>query len=149
MIKKRDLMLLSKKIQQGDKVKVKCQHFFANGVFCDLEDGIFLIEAGQKEQVNCVFRSLSKKLLDMREQEKKNIYLSHKEAFGKYEKNRKIKFSRKLVFGDISLQDTVKTPSGNEGLVTEIEKDSITIDTNHPLAGKNISFDLQIISIET
>ena len=141
-------MLPSKKIQLGDKVKIKCHHFFANGVFCDLEDGIFLIEAGKKEQVNCVFRSLSNKLLDMREQEKINIYLSHKEAFGKYEKSRKIKFPRKLIFGDVSLQDTVKTPQGDEGLVTEIEKDSITVDTNHPLAGKNISFDLQVLSIE-
>lgn len=40
-----------------------------------------------------------------------------------------------------------KTPDGNSFnvLVTEVTDENITIDANHPLAGKNLSFDITLV----
>lgn len=32
--------------------------------------------------------------------------------------------------------------------ITEVNEDTITIDANHPLAGKNLSFEIEIVSIQ-
>ncbi|NIP73109.1 MAG: FKBP-type peptidyl-prolyl cis-trans isomerase [Gammaproteobacteria bacterium] len=42
------------------------------------------------------------------------------------------------------------TPSGEEipGAVREVEEDRITVDFNHPLAGHEIKFDVQILEVE-
>ena len=34
-----------------------------------------------------------------------------------------------------------------DGIVTAIEADTITVDGNHPLAGKNLTFDLKLVGI--
>lgn len=41
-------------------------------------------------------------------------------------------------------------PDGMEipGIITEIACDSVTVDFNHPLAGQDITFDVEILSVE-
>jgi len=34
------------------------------------------------------------------------------------------------------------------GTVTDITENSITVDLNHPLAGKDLTFDIKVIGIE-
>jgi peptidylprolyl isomerase len=43
-----------------------------------------------------------------------------------------------------------KTKEGKNGYatVTKVEEDSITIDLNHPLAGRTINFDLEIVEVQ-
>ena len=42
------------------------------------------------------------------------------------------------------------TPEGKEILVriSDVKKDSVIIDMNHPLAGKDLKFDLKAVSVE-
>ncbi|GAD90173.1 MULTISPECIES: FKBP-type peptidyl-prolyl cis-trans isomerase [Vibrio] len=41
-------------------------------------------------------------------------------------------------------------PDGVEipGIITEIAGDSVTVDFNHPLAGRDVTFDVEIVSID-
>ncbi|GAD80731.1 FKBP-type peptidyl-prolyl cis-trans isomerase [Vibrio ezurae] len=41
-------------------------------------------------------------------------------------------------------------PDGMEipGIITEIAGDSVTVDFNHPLAGRDVTFDVEIVSID-
>ena len=41
-------------------------------------------------------------------------------------------------------------PDGNEipGIVTELVGDSVTVDFNHPLAGQDVIFDIEILAVE-
>jgi peptidylprolyl isomerase len=42
------------------------------------------------------------------------------------------------------------TETGTTGIATiiKISDDSITVDLNHPLAGKDLTFDIELVSIE-
>ncbi|GAM62770.1 FKBP-type peptidyl-prolyl cis-trans isomerase slpA [Vibrio ishigakensis] len=35
------------------------------------------------------------------------------------------------------------------GIITEIAGDSVTVDFNHPLAGRDVVFDVEILEVET
>ncbi|MCV6068909.1 peptidylprolyl isomerase, partial [Escherichia coli] len=41
-------------------------------------------------------------------------------------------------------------PDGMEipGIITEIAGDSVTVDFNHPLAGQDVTFEVEILSVE-
>jgi FKBP-type peptidyl-prolyl cis-trans isomerase SlpA len=41
-------------------------------------------------------------------------------------------------------------PDGQEipGIVTELVGDSVTVDFNHPLAGQDVIFDIEILGVE-
>lgn len=42
-------------------------------------------------------------------------------------------------------------PDGQDipGMITQIEGESVTVDFNHPLAGKILTFDVEVVSIES
>ena len=50
---------------------------------------------------------------------------------------------------EIGLQLMSQTPDGNQTplLVTEVKEDSIIVDANHPLAGKDLTFEITLVSI--
>ncbi|MEJ2108399.1 MAG: peptidylprolyl isomerase, partial [Acidobacteriota bacterium] len=49
---------------------------------------------------------------------------------------------------DMTLQ--AQSPEGKQVLVriSDVKEDSIVIDLNHPLAGKDLKFDVKVVSIE-
>ncbi len=50
----------------------------------------------------------------------------------------------------VSMQLQLNQPNGQAipVQITEVNEDTITIDANHPLAGKNLSFEIEIVSIQ-
>jgi peptidylprolyl isomerase len=54
--------------------------------------------------------------------------------------------------GDVEVGQTLEA-NGENGqvahvVITEVNEDSVTIDGNHPLAGKELVFDIEVISIQ-
>ena len=100
-----------------------------------------------------IIPAFEKALLGMHKGEKKSIFIPAKEAFGPYqnelistvEKNQ-LPPNIKLEIGQM-LQ--IQQPDGSTLLVTvtEVAPNEITFDANHPLAGKDLTFDIELVEI--
>ena len=139
-------------IKQGSKIKVAYEGSLADGsVFDKSEEGQpleFTVGRG------AVIPGFDKAVLGMKLNEKKEFTVPPEEAYGQ----RNEELFRKVpptFFPDdmtpqvdmmLSLQDERGRPF--PGTITEITQDSITIDLNHPLAGKELTFKVEIVGIE-
>ncbi|EHE0025416.1 MULTISPECIES: FKBP-type peptidyl-prolyl cis-trans isomerase [Vibrio] len=87
--------------------------------------------------------------------EKKSVSLAAQDAFGAPNPDHIHYMDRsKFIGGDLELEvGTIMAFSGPDGMeipgiITEIAGDSVTVDFNHPLAGQDITFDVEILSVE-
>ncbi len=91
--------------------------------------------------------------------EKFSFGLKWSEAYGEYDEERVVEFSKEvfLIDGEID-EEAIATGAvvpmrdedGNEldGFVIENKKNTVIIDFNHPLAGENIYFEGEVLKIE-
>ncbi|MEN3040834.1 MAG: peptidylprolyl isomerase [Bacteroidia bacterium] len=95
-------------------------------------------------------------ILDMEVGEKKTFTLSPEEAYGPYQEDWVFRLSRQQIVGhsEEPIQPgqllTLRTPEGEEiyVYVVEVDEDSIRVDANHPLAGKSLTYTVEILSVE-
>lgn len=84
---------------------------------------------------------------------KKNILISADEAYGEY-RDDLVHNVKKSNFPDdvdleIGMQFVTNAPDGTQMpfVIKSINGDDITIDFNHPLAGKNLDFEIELIDV--
>ena len=70
------------------------------------------------------------------------------EAYGLYDKTRIITVPKKNVPPEAKVGAMLRSATGQSAKVLEIKGDSVVIDTNHPLAGKDLTFDVNILKVE-
>ena len=90
--------------------------------------------------------------------EKKSIHLEASEAYGDLDPNAitelsKDTFPAQLVeniqVGSVIPLSTKEFPDrAFPATATEVKDDSIVFDLNHPLAGKNVNFDIEVVSVQ-
>jgi FKBP-type peptidyl-prolyl cis-trans isomerase SlpA len=90
-------------------------------------------------------------LVDMVVGDKKTIEIPHTDAYGAVNPDLFIEVQKTQVPEGVEVGVTLQT-MGPQGpalvTVTEVKDDVIVIDANHPLAGKNLIFDLEVIEVE-
>ena len=92
-------------------------------------------------------------VLGMKVGEKKLVKIPSKNAYGEVNDQLVMKVPNKDVPDNIKpevgLQLQMKQPDGNvvNVMITEVTDESITLDANHPLAGKQLTFDIELIEI--
>lgn len=97
--------------------------------------------------------SIEKALVDMKVGESKTIKLEPIEAFGPKIDNLVIDLPKDGFNQEADLtvgsKVTIKSPDGRNfmGTIIEIKEDCITVDFNHPLAGRSLEFTVTIVSI--
>ena len=85
--------------------------------------------------------------------ESKTVTLNPNEAYGSVNENLIQEISRDLLPTDMEpksgMQLVSESPEGHRTIVnvTEVKEESIIIDANHPLAGKNLIFDIEVVEI--
>ncbi|MEZ8825168.1 FKBP-type peptidyl-prolyl cis-trans isomerase [Vibrio amylolyticus] len=93
-------------------------------------------------------------LLGLSSGENKSIELKAQDAFGMPNPDNVHYMDRAKFVGDSEVEvGTVMAFSGPDGaeipgIITEIAGDSVTVDFNHPLAGQDVTFDVEILSVE-
>jgi peptidylprolyl isomerase len=81
--------------------------------------------------------------------------LSPEQAYGPHEQEMTMKVERSRIPAGLELQVgqqfQVKGPDGtaSEVTITELTETSVTLDANHPLAGKDLSFEIELVEIVT
>lgn len=75
------------------------------------------------------------------------------QAYGPYREDMVIQVSREMLPPDlqpeVGQQLQVQQPTGQAipVIVTEVNNGQVTLDANHPLAGENLTFDIQLVEI--
>ncbi|MGF1910492.1 FKBP-type peptidyl-prolyl cis-trans isomerase [Vibrio kasasachensis] len=93
-------------------------------------------------------------LIGLQAGESKVIELAAADAFGMPNPDNIHYMDRAKFVGDVEVEiGTIMAFSGPDGMeipgiITEIAGDSVTVDFNHPLAGQDVTFAVEILSVE-
>ena len=92
---------------------------------------------------------MEKALVGMKAGETKHIEVPAELAYGVYKADAQIKVPRNKVPPTVKVGDVLTRPSDRKPLkVLEITADTVIMDANHPLAGKDLVFDVKILKVE-
>lgn len=144
-----------KKVKQGDSVTIEYVGMIDNGevVESSAETGPFELEIGK----GLMPPGFENAILDMQAGEEKTIVLQPEEAYGHIDKNLQHTLNKDALGETIDpkpgmvLGMTVNKdgqPHKVPALVTAIQGEEVTVDFNHPLAGKAITYKVTIKDIK-
>ncbi len=136
-------------IKDGDIIKIHYTGRLPDGeVFDSTRERapmIFVVGAGQ------VVGGLDQAVLGMKAGDKKTVRLSPEQAYGQHQNENLLEFSldRMPHLQSLKVGMQIKLPlQGGKAVsarVIEVKDSRIRLDANHPLAGKTLSFELEIV----
>ena len=139
-------------VKENDTVRV---HYTGK-----LEDGQVFDSSLEREPLEItlgqgmLIPGFEKGLVDMKVNEKKTVNVPKEEAYGDVQKELFQEVSKenlpKEIKPEVGMGLMAKNPDGSERQlrVAEVKEDSIVVDANHPLAGKDLTFDLEVVEIK-
>ncbi|WP_300599598.1 peptidylprolyl isomerase [Niabella sp.] len=138
--------------KKGDKVKVHYHGKLTTGETFDSSEGRdplpFEIGSGM------VIKGFDDGVTGMAVGDKKTITIPAEEAYGAVNPDMIIEMPKDRLPQDMEVEVgmplVMSDPQGQQFQVTvkEITEDKIVLDANHPLAGKDLVFDLELVEIE-
>lgn len=137
-------------VKQGNTVKVEYTGTLDDGSVFDKSDGNpieFKVGEGQ------VIPGFEEAVVGMKLNEEKNIHIPAAQAYGDYMPDLVRKFPRASLPKDqepvVGMMLVLKTPDGHQlpVKITEVSDEEVTIDINHPLAGKALNFAIKVVHI--
>ena len=138
-------------IKKGNKIKVEYTGTFEDGTVFDSSEGRqpleFEVGAGK------IIKGFDNAVIGMKKDQKKEIKISPKDAYGDHNPQLVKKVPRDKLPQEqepkpgmmlaLGLPDGRKLPA----MITNVDEKEITIDLNHPLAGKTLIFKIKVIEI--
>jgi peptidylprolyl isomerase len=139
-------------VKEGSRVKIIYEGSLADGSVFDKSEESQPLEftAGRGEMIP----GFDKAVLGMKLNEKKEFTIPPEEAYGLRNDTWVRKVPPSFFPADMTPQINMMLSLQDErgrsfpGTITEITEDSITIDLNNPLAGKELTFKIEIVGIE-
>ena len=138
-------------VKSGDTVSIHYTGTLSDGTTFDSSQGRdplqFTVGSGQ------IIPGLDKALPGMSVGDTKTVNVPAEEAYGAADPNAKQSVPREQIPADIPLdpgtQLQVKTPQGQvvNVTVTEVTDQTVVLDANHPLAGKDLTFAIELVEI--
>ena len=139
-----------RKIQSGDNVKVHYTGKLEDGSIFDtsLAEGREPLETtlGQGQLI----KGFEAGLIDMTEGEKKTIEIESADAYGEQNPEMINEIPKAQVPEGVKEGEMLQGmgPMGPVNVkVVEVKDETVVLDANHPLAGKKLIFDLEVVSI--
>ena len=136
-------------MNKGDKVKLHYTGTLNNGEVFDSSEGREPLEFTIGS--NQVIPGFENQIKEMKLNEEKTFKIKPGDAYG--EKNEQLireiprdKFPPEVQAGGNLI---LKSPDGHQipAVVKEVKDDSVTIDLNHPLVGKELTFKVKVVGI--
>lgn len=138
--------------KSGDKVKVHYTGKLAEGIVFDSSEGAepleFELGTGQ------VIEGFDNGVMGMIIGEKKTVHIPVNEAYGLAEEENVIKIPRSEIPVDMELEIGMVLNMHQDGsgqvmqvAVADFDEQSVVLDGNHPLAGKDLIFDIELVGI--
>lgn len=136
----------------GDKVQVHYTGKLDDGTVFDTSTDRapleFTIGSGQ------IIPGFEEAVVGMQPGESKTTRISADQAYGPYHEDRVVQVDRSQFPAHINpetgQQLQIRQPDGQAMVVTvtEVSDSNVTLDANHPLAGQDLTFDIQLVAIE-
>ena len=138
-------------VQVGDTVRIHYTGTLNDGSTFDSSEGRdplqFEVGSGQ------IIPGLDKELPGMAVGDKKTVNIPAAEAYGEKNPQMQQAIPREQIPANIPLELGMRlqmqTPEGQVIPVTvaAVDEQTVTLDANHPLAGKDLTFDFEVVSI--
>jgi FKBP-type peptidyl-prolyl cis-trans isomerase 2 len=138
-------------VQQGDTVKVHYTGKLDDGTVFDTsqdrESLEFTLGKGQ------LIPGFEDAVIGMNPGQSKTVEIPSEQAYGPYHKEVVMEIPRdqfpENLNPEIDQQLQIQQENGQVFLVrvTDVEESTVTLDANHPLAGQDLTFDIQLIDI--
>lgn len=151
IIYKQQNFFFMQQVKAGDTVKVHYHGRLTDGTTFDSSSGRepleFQVGSGQ------VIKGFDDGVSGMEVGEKKTIQIPVDDAYGQKEENMIVEFPKSNfppeLSPEIGMSLNMTNGSGQVIPVTivELKEDSVTLDANHPLAGQDLIFDIELVEI--
>lgn len=138
-------------VKAGDEVAIHYKGTLVDGSVFDSSEGrdplSFTVGSGQ------IIPGLDKALPGMKVGDKKTVVAVAAEAYGEHDPQNMQQMPRANIPDDIALevgaQLQVQTENGQvmQVLVGALDEETVTLDANHPLAGEDLTFAIELVSI--
>lgn len=136
-------------IQQGSTVKVHYTGRFTNGDVFDTSSGkdplYFQIGAGQ------IIPGFENALIGKKTGDSLTVNIQPEEAYGHVKSELLVKVPLDKLPGPVEIGQTLQAISDDnqpvQVIVTDIKEDHVVVDANHPLAGEELVFDIEIVEV--
>lgn len=137
--------------KHGDNVKI---HYTGK-----LDDGTVFDSSTKREPLqfkigeNKIIPTIEQNVIGMKQGESKVIKIPAEKAYGPHRKELVIELDRKKIPADVKLKVgqtlQLRQATGQTILATvaALSDATVTLDANHPLAGKDLTFDVQLVEI--
>ena len=140
-------------VKEGDKVKVHYHGRLRTGETFDSSQGRdpleFTVGAGQ------MIKGFDEGVKGMTVGEKKTVEIGANDAYGQREAGNLIEFPKDQFPPDMNPETGMQLMLSNDQgqqfpvVVTEVKEDSVVLDANHPLAGQDLIFDIEMVDIQS
>ncbi|MBW1917278.1 MAG: peptidylprolyl isomerase [Deltaproteobacteria bacterium] len=132
----------------GDRVQIHYTGRFDDDTVFDSSQGQDPLEfiAGSNE----VIPGVSQAVVGMKPGESKTIEIAAEEAYGPRQPGLEQRVPRNLIPPEASVGDPLQARVGEQTYVVwvmEVGDDFAVLDGNHPLAGRNLIFDIELVSV--
>jgi peptidylprolyl isomerase len=142
-----------KQAQAGNTVLVHYKGTLTDGLLFDSSEGreplSFQLGGGM------VIKGFDDGVTGMTIGEKKTIHIPNEEAYGPINEEMVVKFPRTQIPADIPLEVGGTLNMHQEGngqvmqvIVREVTEEYVLLDANHPLAGQDLIFELELVDIQ-
>ena len=138
-------------VKNGDTIKIHYKGRLADGTVFDSSEGRdplqFTVGGGM------VIPGFDAGVKDMNVGDKKTIHIPAAEAYGEKQEHLIMEFPKDQFPPDLNLEVGMQlNMSSNTGqmipvVITEVKDDTVLLDANHQLAGKDLIFDLELVEI--
>jgi len=142
----------SKAVKKGDKVKVHYTGRLEDGTVFDSSENRdpleFTVGSGQ------LIRGFDKAVEGMKLNEEKTVTIKAEDAYGQRDETlvteMPVTSLPENVEPKVGMSIPIRDEAGRQrlGTIMNIAGDTIAVDLNHPLAGKDLIFDIKVVSIE-
>ena len=138
-------------VKNGDTVKVHYHGRLTDGTTFDTSEGRSPLEFEVGAQQ--VIKGFDEGVLGMSVGEKKTIHIPAEEAYGSASEDKLIEFPRAQFPPDmtpeVGMQLSLRSQDGQDFpvVIAEVKDDMVILDANHPLAGRDLVFDVELVGI--
>lgn len=138
--------------KKGDKVNVHYHGTLSDGSTFDSSAGReplqFTVGAGQ------VIKGFDDAVVDMKPGDKKTVNIPVHEAYGERNEDMTMEYPVSEFPADMNPAVGMQLQMGDNAgnvfpvVITEIKGDMVMLDANHPLAGKDLVFEIELVTID-